>query len=805
MPSSVGPQTTTSTTSLSLSSHFDVDTCLARIRRDKASVVRAAFEAAAAAVVQALEIPEDDGELEDVDEDDLPYELSQWKKLEDVRVACFERARDNKEVSKQKKGSKPLPSNRDVVKSMKSLDTNPNASKTTTTTLTSSSGKKKGQTPADPNKPKRAKGSSARDATPKFTRNTPAASAAALDSRSTSSRAVLCTAANIAFAELTPPLPGHDIEVMDVPQNPAKSSSSTIITTDSGVDEASKGVSINMGAVLLQAQTLGNRATAVAKNAARRSTQRYQYRKDNARYDSHKTGMLKVTNPFAWKEETEDGDEDDEDVNDDNADGSMMYSPSEDAATDTWESICLPRFYDIMHTGVGHVIYHDLHWRTRHGRIANLLWELSQRDDNYGPHLIVTTEPELEYFAREFRDVNSHLQLLTTINNDALRMIHYRGSRSQRRKLRRYFDQAKGLSDDPFHVIITSYADFVQDYLHFCQMPFQVALIDDGVALLAAAQGDLNSSLGMLWESAVWSANDQRIGLAGTTFKEWDFTKDEVSEDAIKEAWIGLTARYRVITASSMFVEQRSSIDLVSVSGLVSLISPQFAEIVREEWDRSRIASDMPCLEHMRKLLTRSMVVHYPDADEDQDMYDLALLALKGRLPSPDRSDDPSVPDVIPDEAFVSEGKVTQSRRSSLVWLGSLKSSWLRYELGTTSFQHILNAMKVSNVFGHVCQEITTASSTTASGASGQVTGTLAFRLAVRCCRHFGSEPGLRQHMSALHAPPGTWLCRTCGGDCITSQARTHHERSCGQPAAGKLKTKKRLHLIVLEHCGHFH
>ena len=58
----------------------------------------------------------------------------------------------------------------------------------------------------------------------------------------------------------------------------------------------------------------------------------------------------------------------------------------------------------------------------------------------------------------------------------------------------------------------------------------------------------------------------------------------------------------------------------------------------------------------------------------------------------------------------------------------------------------------------------------------------MAFRYGVRCGRHFGSEQGLRQHTAAQHAPPGTWLCRTCGSDCITSQARTHHERSCGQP-----------------------
>ena len=129
----------------------------------------------------------------------------------------------------------------------------------------------------------------------------------------------------------------------------------------------------------------------------------------------------------------------------------------------------------------------------------------------------------------------------------------------------------------------------------------------------------------------------------------------------------------------------------------------------------------------------------------------------------------------------MSADKATHSRRSCLNWLGTSSVDWLRYELGKADFRLILEAMKLSSKHGHFCEEITTASSTTSSGVNGQVAGTMAYRLAICCERHFGSEQGLRQHISAQHAPPGTWLCRTCGSDCITSQARTHHERTCGQ------------------------
>ena len=118
---------------------------------------------------------------------------------------------------------------------------------------------------------------------------------AALDSRLTSSRAILCTAANVAFDTLTPPLPGYEVDVADVPQNPTRKKANDDANTPS-----SSSVS-NMGAVVVEAQTLGQRVESVATNAARRSSRRYQYRKENFQYDNPKTAFLQVKNPFAWQ------------------------------------------------------------------------------------------------------------------------------------------------------------------------------------------------------------------------------------------------------------------------------------------------------------------------------------------------------------------------------------------------------------------------------------------------------------------------------------------------------------------------
>jgi hypothetical protein len=323
----------------------------------------------------------------------------------------------------------------------------------------------------------------------------------------------------------------------------------------------------------------------------------------------------------------------------------------------------------------------------------------------------------------------------------------------------------------------------IVDSIFRCQIPFDTVMLDEGAGWMGTRD---QNSLGSIWDSAIFSSNDHHIGLAGTSFKKWDFLVDEIPDTMIKDAWIGLTTRHRIVTASTFALKQRSTTELLAVSVMLDLIAPQFSAVVKEEWDRSKITASAASMNHFRKLLARSVVVHRPES-AGQDMHSLASQALSGDLPPPDRWSEPlpEVPTVVSDDDFVTIGKVAFSRRSTLQWLGPPNQSWLRYELGCADFQPILDAAKISVNHGHFCEEITTASSTTASGATGQVAGTMAYRFAIRCARHFGSEPGLRQHLSAQHAPPGTWLCRTCFSDCITSQARTHHERTCGQPING--------------------
>ena len=271
----------------------------------------------------------------------------------------------------------------------------------------------------------------------------------------------------------------------------------------------------------------------------------------------------------------------------------------------------------------------------------------------------------------------------------------------------------------------------------------------------------------------MFGTSDAHIGLA--TGQDWIFGSSDAP--SAKDAWIGLTCRHRILTTSSLNLshKQRS----LTLPGLMTCILPHFADVINEEWDRSRITHDAPSLEHLKVLLTRSIIVHSPNRHPDTSLQDLALLSMDRSLVAEDETE-PSPPEFISDEDFVTEGKISQSRRAALSWF----SPWMRYELGMVSFQKIIGYMKESSKHGHVCYEVLPASTTTSSGVSGAVIGSFAFRLGVRCGRSFGSEQGLRQHVAALHAPPGTWLCRTCGNDCGTSQARTHHERSCGQPEA---------------------
>jgi hypothetical protein len=678
----------------------------------------------------------------------------------------------------------------------------------------------------------------------KFTRNTPASSTSALEARLTGSRAVLCTTANVAFDSLTPPLPELDVlEVADIPQNPKfRSSNNQLLNNEddlsadnndkvdkaehnnvkiddnnnNNIEQVSSAVVPNMGAVIIEAKALGQRIETIAANAVKRSQRRFRFRKDSISFrnnsllcdnnnynNTNDSGFRILKNPFAWKEEklepekngknvlndvgTNDGDSS-RGVSAMEVDDSLSVVTAENIpleSSESWEKSCIPRLLSILKTGIGNGIIYDAMWSTRHGRIANLFQEISSNDNNFGLHLIVTVDPDVDRFTKEFKTINSHLRLMTTVDEKSLRAMPYKGNAEQRRRLRKKFPQATGLSEAPFHVIIVSYTNFLKDYIHFCQTPFEVVLMDDGASIMATAHNDPNSSIHTIWEDALFSKNDHQMGLAGSFLRDWDYETDDFDEDTLKDVWIGLTARHRLITSSKLLIQnpKNSAPDVLPVSGLLNFVVPHFAEAVREEWDRSRIGNDDASMRHFQKLLTRSLVVHAPKV-EDQSVFKLAMKTLQGDMEDPIRSKDPKIPKNIADEKFIIDGKVASSRRSALQWLGPVEDSWLRYELGSVNFGPILSAMKASLNYGHICEEIVTASSVT-TGATGQIFGNVAYKLAVRCGRSFGSEQGLRQHLSTHHAPPGTWLCRTCKADCVTSQARTHHERSCGQPSAG--------------------
>jgi hypothetical protein len=274
------------------------------------------------------------------------------------------------------------------------------------------------------------------------------------------------------------------------------------------------------------------------------------------------------------------------------------------------------------------------------------------------------------------------------------------------------------------------------------------------------------------------------VGLAGSfQNSDWDYDKEQFDEESLKQVLVGLTARHRLMTSSKLRHDNttKNGVELLPVTELVNFVAPHFADIVREEWDRSRISNDKSSMNHFQKLLARSFVVHNPGAGH-QDLFSMALNALQGNLIEPIVSDNFEVPEIVPDEDFMEDQKISFSRRSALQWLGPEDRSWLRYELGYASFGTILKAISNSTMCGHVCEEITTMLANSNAGTTGQITGSLAYKFAVRCGKIFTSEQSLRPHISSHHSLPGTWLCRTCSADCVTSTARTHHERTCGQP-----------------------
>ena len=507
-----------------------------------------------------------------------------------------------------------------------------------------------------------------------------------------------------------------------------------------------------------------------------------------------------------------------------------------------WSVSCLPRLLDVLKKGAGHAVIHDRKWADRSSRVANLLQNLAISPSssnnsegeptllnestrgypNYGPHLIVTSSgEEFDKFASVFGQMGHGLKSSVfrkgakaggsdtfskvDVADVMLRVLPYKGTKRQRSNLRKHFGSIApspeshfsflaGLPESPFHVILTTYSVLFEDYAHFCQIPFQAVVFDDGMSWLGCAHLDANGKVGKFWSSGLWNNFDHGTGKAGVvdsgdkSSKAWDFSKDVDGFDVASSEkntvrggniQLGLTARHRILLASNMHAKYRGQLYKAPVMGLLAFLAPQFADAIKDDWERSRVFSCKQSMAYIRTMIARLIVVYSGDSlvRSPSALVMLSSRALDGDLPMLPFSNHTSTQEDEGLEKLIKSQKIVHSRKFAVSWFQPFSS--IRKEIGVVMLDPILTAIKKGNSRGFVCEEIVTASSLSASGASGSVVGLSAYRAATRCGRVFSSEQGLKHHISSAHAPPGTWLCRNCGGDCGTSQARTHHERTC--------------------------
>eukprot|EP00804_Cyclotella_cryptica_P013430 CCRYP_005179-RA/>CCRYP_005179-RA protein AED:0.02 eAED:0.02 QI:33/1/1/1/1/0.75/4/1587/1203 len=694
-----------------------------------------------------------------------------------------------------------------------------------------------------------------------------------MDSRANVSRAILCAAAAVVFQGLTPDYDQPDdsdnndkmkewqIDPTEMPRH--------VIETESAKRVASKkkkDLDITVDDAMQQARSIGERALDRALGAARRNDRRREFRLDVMRgrmersfasFQREVEGKkvlvapghslpLVIPNPFAMRadEESRNGGTDSEGMDTDEEGHSycLTEGPARKEGDDEeWTKKCLPRLLAVLRTGSGHAIFHDVQWDDRFYHTWELLRNMatlpssSNRDrppvlPNYGPHLIITSSgPDFESFAAVFAQLGHGLRVVrkddegndTKAEDVILRVLPYHGSKDRRRRLRKHFGSLSpspdspfcflgGHADSPYHIILTTFSAFAEDYVHFCQIPFQAVILDDGMSWLGCAHSDPNSKLGKVWDTGLWSGSDHGAGMAGVSSgwsTSWDFSKDDggirtdnlsakpspnkkdiaansQGEKPLGKQLIGLTARYRILLASSMHATCNGHTYTAPIHSLLSFLAPHFVDIVRDDWDRSKLSQCERSKSYLRKLIARSVVVYgySSNSPSENDMFSVALQSLNGEISSSSSSLS-EIGLCLESKEIEGIKKNSLQRKDAMAWFRP--DSAMLKELNESSLDSILATVKSINALGFVCEEIVTASSLTTSGANGAVTGPAAYRTAVRCGRPFSNEQSLRQHIVAFHAPAGTWLCRSCGIDCVTSQARAHHERSCSVTDGG--------------------
>ena len=110
-----------------------------------------------------------------------------------------------------------------------------------------------------------------------------------------------------------------------------------------------------------------------------------------------------------------------------------------------------------------------------------------------------------------------------------------------------------------------------------------------------------------------------------------DKNTNTASNSNKKTGLIGLTARHKIIIASSLHSKYRDAVYPTPVPGLLSFLIPQLADVVREEWDRSRIHTCKESIKHVRKLLCHGVCV-YTGSNHAQDMYSIVMYYMLGTI-----------------------------------------------------------------------------------------------------------------------------------------------------------------------------
>ena len=673
------------------------------------------------------------------------------------------------------------------------------------------------------------------------------------------SRAILCAAAAVVFQKSTPDYDVKESDSVEVGSGKIRDweidptvMPRTIIEMEVARCAASKKkthLDISVETAMARASTMGNNALHKILGAARRNDRRNAFRLYISRSKLSNGWMrsgevivapghslpLVIPNPFM-----EDGKSFTDSEAMDTDDESLTVGPLRRTADDKeWTQGCLPRLLSVLGTGAGHAIMVDMQWNDRMLRVAELLQNMTSASDpmqdimNYGPHLLVTTSQDIHKFAKMFGRLGHDLRIVRNESDASstnavatLRALTYHGSREKRRSLRKHFGSLApspdspycflgGQADSPYHIILTTYSAFAEDYVHFCQIPFQSVILDDGVSWLGSAHAEPDTQIGKVWNTALWSTLDHGAGMAGVSnglSLPWDFNQDDgglekdkasksskptlarkdsnpnpqVEKTKRGKLLIGLTARHRILVAPVMHTTFHGQLYKAPVSSLISFVAPNFIDTVRDDWDKSKLLQCDRSMIYLKKLIARSIVVYTGSSSmpSQQDLFQLAVKSLNGELTS---SALPKFP-----HGSSPEAKTSLQRKDAPVWFRP--GSAVLQELNDSPLNSILGIIKKYSL-GFVCDEILPASTLTPSGANGAVTGPNAYRMGARCGRQFSNEASLRQHILACHAPAGTWLCRTCGIDCVTSPFKSHHEKTC-------LPAGVYLNLIVLFVCN---